>query len=481
VTPGPAAPEPGDTLLAGRYRLVEERTGPTSSGRLWVGRDETLARPVAIRVLPLADPRAAALLDAAAAAGRLNHPGLAQVFDASEQDGFAYVVREWADGLPLSAVLEAGPLDPNQAQGITGRVADALRAAETGGLGHGRLHPGNVICAPDGSVKVTDLGISAVLAGVTPDAAADAAAIGEIGYACLTARWVGRRPHEGWGQLEAAPWSGGRPCSPRQVRAAVPRPLDGIVVRALAADLPSTPRTRAEPLSSPAAVARALQELPAPRSEQELATLTREQQRRRRLAGRSMLLAGLVAIGAVGWVLGLAVGRVPGQNRFSDLQRSATPTPGATAAGPIQVDAAAVQDFDPQGDGSENPTEAQLAVDGDPLTGWSTALYKKRADFGGLKDGVGLLIDLGKPTAVRQVAVAFLRPGADLEIRVADSRSERPEDYRVVAKATKAGDVATLTPSSGPVTARFWLVWLTRLPRDGSGFRTTIGEVQLRR
>jgi putative peptidoglycan lipid II flippase len=194
-----------------------------------------------------------------------------------------------------------------------------------------------------------------------------------------------------------------------------------------------------------------------------------------------LLLAGLIGLGAIGWTLGLAVGRVPGQSRFSDLQRSATPTPGATPVGPIALDAAAIRDFDPQGDGSENPTEAQLAVDGDPITGWSTALYKKRPDFGGLKDGVGLLIDLGRPTAVRQVAVAFLRPGADVEVRVADTRSERAEDYRVVASAHGVGDVATLTPTAGPVTARFWLVWLTRLPRDGGGYRTSIGEIQLRR
>jgi putative peptidoglycan lipid II flippase len=223
-----------------------------------------------------------------------------------------------------------------------------------------------------------------------------------------------------------------------------------------------------------------LHDLPAPRTVAGDEPLTRQQQRRRRLAGRSAVLASLVAIGAIGWLMGLAVGRVPGQNRFSELQRSPTPTPGATAAGPITIDAGAVQDFDPQGDGSENPTQAQLAVDGDPLTGWNTALYKKRADLGGLKDGVGLLVDLGRPTAVRQVAVSFLRSGADLEIRVADARSERAEDYRVVAKATKAGDVATLTLSGGPVTARYWLVWLTRLPSDEGGFRTAIGEIQLR-
>jgi hypothetical protein len=481
VTPGSGVPQPGATLLAGRYRLSEERTGPTSSGRLWIGHDETLARAVAIHVLPLSDPKATRLLEAAAAAGRVNHPALAQVFDAAEQDGFAYVVREWVDGDPLSELLASGPLEPDQAQLIASTVADGLRAAHGKDVGHGRLHPGNVICSADGAVKLTDLGTAAAVAGIEPTPALDAAGIGALAYACLTGRWVGVAPGEGWGQLEAAPWSGGRPCSPRQVRAAVPRAIDSVVVRALAADPVRAPSARAEPLETPAAVARALHELPIPRSPAGGTELSREQLRRRRMLQRSVALAGLVVVGGLGWLLGLAVGGVPGQSRFSDLQRSPTPTPGATAAGPIQLDASAVRDFDPQGDGSENPTQAQLAVDGDPITGWNTALYKKRADFGGLKDGVGLLIDLGQPTAVRQVAVALLRPGADMEIRVADTRSERAEDYRVVATARKMGDVSTLSLTGGPVTARYWLVWLTRLPKDGNGFRTAIGEVQLRR
>lgn len=483
MTPGPVVPETGATLLAGRYRLVKERTSATTAaGRLWIGRDETLARPVAIRVMPMTSPTAGALLAAAASAGRVSDPRLAQVFDAAEQDGFAYVVREWVEGDSLAEVLLAGgPLEPVRAQAVTTAVADALRVAHASGLGHGRVHPGNVICAPDGSVKLTDLATAAAISGAAATPAADATGIGEVGYACLTARWVGRDAHEGWGELEPAPWSGGRPCTPRQVRAAVPRALDSVVVRALAATLPPAGRMRSEPLATPSEVARALHELPTIRDRETSAPLTSQQLRRRRLARRSGALGGLVAVAVVGWLLGLGVGRVPGQSKFSELQRSATPTPGATPVGPIAINAAAVRDFDPQGDGSENPTQAQLAVDGDPLTGWSTALYKKRADLGGLKDGVGLLIDLERPTAVRQVAVAFLRPGVDFEIRVADARSEQVEGYRVVASASKSDSVSTLTLDGGPVTARYWLVWLTKLPKDGSGFRTSIGEVQLRR
>lgn len=479
----PTEPE-SVSLLAGRYRLLEQRPGNAPDGGLWMGRDETLARPVAIRLLPLRDPRAAALLEAAAAAGRLSHPGLAQVFDAAEQDGYAYVVREWVEGDSLADFVAGAEVEPALAQLLAVQVADALRAAHARGLGHGRLHPGNVVVGPGDGAKVTDLGIAAALAGVPYDSPAtateDAAGIAAVGYAALTGRWPGRSPRDRWPGLEPAPWTGGRPCSPRQLRAAVPRALDAVLVRGLAARSELPPRGRLEPLTTPAAMARALHELPQSRPAPGLVE-DPTTERRRRLARRVVAVASLVAIGGVSWLLGLAVGGVPGQSRFSALRASPTPSPGATAVGPVAINPAGVSDFDPQGDGSENPTQAQLAADGDPLTGWSTALYKKRADFGGLKDGVGLLVDLGQPVAVRQVAVAFLRPGADIEIRVADSRSEQVSDYRVVARARKVGDVATLTLEGGPTTARYWLVWITRLPRDGSGYRTAIGEVQLRR
>ena len=63
----------------------------------------------------------------------------------------------------------------------------------------------------------------------------------------------------------------------------------------------------------------------------------------------------------------------------------ATPLTGLTAT-----------DFDPQGDPpEENPELAPLAVDGDPATSWRTATYLQNFGPGGLKTGVGLVLDLG--------------------------------------------------------------------------------------
>jgi putative peptidoglycan lipid II flippase len=144
-----------------------------------------------------------------------------------------------------------------------------------------------------------------------------------------------------------------------------------------------------------------------------------------------------------------------------------------------------LRDFDPEGDRRENPDETTLAHDGDASTAWETGLYR-RANFGGLKEGAGLLIDLGTTRRITQVTVLFTKPGANVELRAADTAAEQAAGYTTVARAADAGShpragqprgTATLAPSGGGFSARYWVLWLTRLPNDGSGFRVGVAEI----
>ena len=66
-------------------------------------------------------------------------------------------------------------------------------------------------------------------------------------------------------------------------------------------------------------------------------------------------------------------------------------------------------DFDPFGDPpEENADQAPLAVDGKPDTAWTTSTYQQNFGPTGLKDGVGLLLDLGKPQEVGSVDVTLV-------------------------------------------------------------------------
>src|SRR5207342_3283873 len=69
---------------------------------------------------------------------------------------------------------------------------------------------------------------------------------------------------------------------------------------------------------------------------------------------------------------------------------------------------AGADDFDPEGNQEENPDRVALAVDGDPATSWGTLTYRGNPKLGGLKSGVGLIIDLGKVVGASSVEVTFV-------------------------------------------------------------------------
>ena len=171
----------------------------------------------------------------------------------------------------------------------------------------------------------------------------------------------------------------------------------------------------------------------------------------------------------------------PGQQGGSGTQATTAPT-----AGPYEI--AGARAFDPQGDppNDENNSQAKLAVDGNPKTRWTTVRYIGNPKLGGLKDGVGLIVDLGKPVAVNQVGLTLSGTGTNLEIRVPKSDAanvtkppmKSAGQWRTVGKQAKAGSSATVRLED-PVTTRFVLVYLTSLPKEGGGYKGGIYEVEV--
>lgn len=514
--PGPRAIRPvlrADDLLADRYRL-EQAVEPVpraedeqeSPAILWRAHDEVLARPVAVKVLRAAGRRGAAaarpFLEAAATAGGPSSPVLARVYDAAiqqwpaERSGrpagevdVAYVISEWVDGRDLATVLEQeGPLEPEHAVALTVEVAEALQAAHAHGLCHGRLHPGNLLLTEAGRVKLTDAATSAALPGRAVPAAraddpvgpaADVRDLTAVLYAMLTGRWpTSATPQPGCG-IPAAPTikdgrSRGRLTSPRQIRAGVPRALDDLVVRVL-----QPPPERPAPATA-AALADAL--AGAVRADTPRPVTPRPPRippavRRWIPTFATVLL--LVALGAGSYAVGRSVGEIPPVD--DPLEALVSPPPGAPAGDATRIDLASakVDDFDPQGRGAENTGAVPNAFDDDPTTAWETERYESAA-FGGLKDGVGLIIDFGAPTQVARVDLATAGSGTQFELRVADALGARPEDYRVVARATAEQEAVTLTPPGG-TQARWYLVWITELPEADGGFRGGISEMRFLR
>ena len=173
TTPGEVA-RPGlrlDRATLGRYRL-ERELGRGSMGTVYLGHDPQIGRPVAIKTMALsrefdghelAEARARFFREAEMA-GRLRHPDIVAIFDASEEDGLAFIAMEYVTGHDLLRHTRPGKLLPAPVVLDTlARVALALAYAHTQGVVHRDIKPANVMIDPgSGGIKVTDFGIASI-------------------------------------------------------------------------------------------------------------------------------------------------------------------------------------------------------------------------------------------------------------------------------------------------------------------------------
>ncbi|MGH3844915.1 MAG: protein kinase domain-containing protein [Pseudonocardiaceae bacterium] len=162
-------------LIAGRYRLVS-RLGSGAMGVVWQAQDERLHRTVAIKQLLLpvrlseseAEEATRRAMREGRITARLHHPHAIAVYDVVEHEGQPCLVMEYLASRSLATVLSAqGVLLYEEVAGIGSQIASALAAAHKAGIVHRDIKPGNVLLADDGTVKITDFGISHAVGDVT--------------------------------------------------------------------------------------------------------------------------------------------------------------------------------------------------------------------------------------------------------------------------------------------------------------------------
>ena len=509
-------------VLAHRYELedlVAEKLGAAT----WRAHDNVLNRNVGIEMLSSADPRADHFLTAARESTTVTDPRFLRVLDLIEDEQRHHlVVREWARAFPLDQLLAQSPLPNRRAATVVAEVAEAIANAHEQGVYHRRLTPHQVLLKQSGAVRVVGLGVTTALSPVgRPESLADlqayeqldVQALGKLLYACLVSRWPGSHVDG----LLAAPTEHGRLLRPRQVRAGISRDVDTVCDRILgdpprnheaplrkAADIASTLRLTGEDedlhdeqpsfagLSSPDLLRldpvivpggpppglepprrRPMAYEPAPPT-----TLERGKVRARRAAtgDRGLVLLGVVGALAIITVLAFLVGR-----STNDTPGKIDETASAVRALPVQR----VRDFDPQGeDRTENADEAALASDGDLKTGWQTSTYFGTAELGGLKDGVGIVLDLGGPREVQQLRIRLFGGPNSLSVYAAPvDRRKTPRTLsglRRVSSLGRAGTDVTVSLPPGTLT-RYVVLWLRTVPEIAVGeFRGEIREVTVR-
>jgi eukaryotic-like serine/threonine-protein kinase len=262
---------PGHRL--GPYEIAS-LIGVGGMGEVYLAEDTRLGRRVALKRTPaaFASPEAHARLEREArAAARLNHPGIAAVYDVLDLDGTLNIVMEYVEGETLAAHLRAGPLKIERATDIGTQLADALAAAHAADVIHRDLKPSNVAITPGGRAKILDFGIARVgagrgaethgpifgtpgysapeqLLGAPGDARSDIYSLGAVLYELLT----GRPPLDPTSDPIAAQIAAlaERPRDLREVNPAVPEAMSALVMRALAREpshrVPSADMFRAE-------------------------------------------------------------------------------------------------------------------------------------------------------------------------------------------------------------------------------------------
>ena len=246
--------EPG-LLLASRYRL-DEIIATGGMGQVWRATDETLRRPVAVKVLRPGGGdekefverfRAEALNSAA-----LQHPNIVTVHDFGEGEDTAFLVMELIDGEPLSAIIaDRGPLPTDEVTEILFQTALALQAAHEAGVVHRDVKPANIVVDAEGYARLADFGISRAMAGsgltqtgevlgtahyLSPEQvqghpagpASDVYALSVVGYEMLT----GSRPFAGDSMVTTALAHVSQPAP--ELPDSVPEPLRTTVMAGLA-------------------------------------------------------------------------------------------------------------------------------------------------------------------------------------------------------------------------------------------------------
>lgn len=200
--------------------------------------------------------------------------------------------------------------------------------------------------------------------------------------------------------------------------------------------------------------------------------------------GRSWLqLAGIVALGiAVLAAMFIAFDMGRGADEEPSGTETTAPAEPTATGSPVRVVAAS--DFDPEGDPpEENPDQVALAIDGNPGTSWRTLTYRDNPQLGGLKSGVGLVLDLGTEQEVGSVEVQLGGSPTDLELFATAPGVDDPPvelaDARRLTGLTADSTTALLRVEPGQRT-RFLVVWLTKLPPVSGGFRGEITEVTVR-
>ncbi len=164
----PATPGKSPMRRIGRF-TVTDKLGSGSNGNVLLGHDPIIDRAVAIKILnnPVGatdkKQREQQFINEARAAGRLSHPNIVTIYDASTEGGTTFIAMEFLQGKDLRELMASGKrFDVLEVASIAYKIAGALAFAHNQGVIHRDIKPANIFIVENNQPKVVDFGIARV-------------------------------------------------------------------------------------------------------------------------------------------------------------------------------------------------------------------------------------------------------------------------------------------------------------------------------